>query len=598
LMGRVRKNKLKALLLAVVMLASPVGVALALNSEDLLQRYAQAEAAGDFAEAAAAAELLANGNHDGIKLPPEEQLILKRAAADNHLLAGNKIRAASLLEQVIEETERTTKKSPDLAATYEELADVLLDIGDTGSALQAISQALVIYGNLYGTQHPSYRFPLTRAASFYARAGDGAKASELADAALRLEQKASSPRLYERLATKTRDVVNEAYEIVDVYYGTNRQPSGKGGLDNYYSGKRGDFDLGIVSVSVPRNNRSFGEVNRPDLFKLEFRPDPDRHIMLWDITPLGAPVFYERLRGAINRSDRKEALVYIHGFKNTFDDAARRTAQLAYDLDIDGAPILYSWPSGGTLLSYVKDGNEVNNVRALRDFEDFLQRIVETSGAEKINVIAHSMGNRFLTEALDGIVEKRRSRGDAVAPIFDQVVFAAPDVDRERFADLMGRASGWAGRFTLYTSANDLALELSQRINAYPRAGDAAPPLVMTGLDTIDASAAPADPMGHTYFASGALGDIQAVLWHGLGPDQRCVLQKESTLERLWRFNKNRCDDLAFRTAMFNLRRLGPTEAMTNARQNLDAARADRNTKDIRHWEAVIDQIGEALTRG
>ncbi|MEM8785670.1 MAG: hypothetical protein AAGF19_07430, partial [Pseudomonadota bacterium] len=84
LMGRVRKNKLKALLLAVVMLASPVGVALALNSEDLLQRYAQAEAAGDFAEAAAAAELLANGNHDGIKLPPEEQLILKRAAADNH----------------------------------------------------------------------------------------------------------------------------------------------------------------------------------------------------------------------------------------------------------------------------------------------------------------------------------------------------------------------------------------------------------------------------------------------------------------------------------------------------------------------------------
>ena len=46
-------------------------------------------------------------------------------------------------------------------------------------------------------------------------------------------------------------------------------------------------------------------------------------------------------------------MVFIHGFNVPFEDAIYRTAQLAHDLDFDGAPILYSWPSRGTMLGYV-----------------------------------------------------------------------------------------------------------------------------------------------------------------------------------------------------------------------------------------------------
>ena len=36
----------------------------------------------------------------------------------------------------------------------------------------------------------------------------------------------------------------------------------------------------------------------------------------------------------------------------------RRTAQIAYDLKFEGAPIVYSWPSQEGLLSYTVDENE------------------------------------------------------------------------------------------------------------------------------------------------------------------------------------------------------------------------------------------------
>jgi esterase/lipase superfamily enzyme len=45
----------------------------------------------------------------------------------------------------------------------------------------------------------------------------------------------------------------------------------------------------------------------------------------------------------------------VHGFNVSFENALRRTAQIAYDLDFDGAPFLFSWPSRDSLLSYASD---------------------------------------------------------------------------------------------------------------------------------------------------------------------------------------------------------------------------------------------------
>ena len=84
--------------------------------------------------------------------------------------------------------------------------------------------------------------------------------------------------------------------------------------------------------------------------------------------------------------------------------------------------------------------------------------------------------------------------------VFDQVVFTAPDVDRDYFVGAIKSLSGVATRITLYASNSDLALQSSQILHDAPRAGLAGANIIsLPGIDTIDMSAVPADSLGHNY---------------------------------------------------------------------------------------------------
>ena len=58
--------------------------------------------------------------------------------------------------------------------------------------------------------------------------------------------------------------------------------------------------------------------------------------------------FYERLREKMWYADENETFVFVHGFNNSFEDAAKRTAEIWYDVGFEGPPIMYSWPSQGS----------------------------------------------------------------------------------------------------------------------------------------------------------------------------------------------------------------------------------------------------------
>ena len=84
-----------------------------------------------------------------------------------------------------------------------------------------------------------------------------------------------------------------------------------------------------------------------------------------------------------------------------------------------------------------------------------------------------------------------------------QVIFAAPDIDRDRFIQLAAKFKGCAARFTLYASSRDVALLASKFVHGYPRAGEAGEALlVVDGVDTIDASLVDTSLVGlrHSYF--------------------------------------------------------------------------------------------------
>jgi len=285
-------------------------------------------------------------------------------------------------------------------------------------------------------------------------------------------------------------------------------------------------ELGTCEVSIPKEHQ-VGVLESPSIFKLEVRETPERHVVLLDVERLPEETFYTALSERVARSPAKDAFVFVHGYNVSFEDAARRTAQIAYDLDFPGAPIFYSWPSQASLTGYTVD--ETNVEWTVPHLREFLVALVERTGAEHVHLVAHSMGNRAVAGALRGLSYRR----DVKQPMFNHVVLTAPDIDADVFRrDLAPRIVKTAERVTLYASSNDKALSYSKTVHGYPRAGDTGDYLVVVpGIDTIDVSAVDTSlfSLGHLYYGSNqtVLADLFDLIRKAKPPEQRRWLRPE-----------------------------------------------------------------------
>lgn len=285
-----------------------------------------------------------------------------------------------------------------------------------------------------------------------------------------------------------------------------------------YGDGRGELEMGLCRVSIPKDHRT-GEVEAPSLLRLEFREDPEKHIVILEAKAFEPDEFFGRLRNQVAAASRRELLVFVHGYNVAFDAAVRRTAQIAYDLKFPGAAVCYSWPSHGGLLLYSADENNVE--WTVPHLKRFLTRLREESGADAINLVAHSMGTRALTNALREFARESQEQG----ALFNQVVLAAPDIDAEVFRrDLAPALARTAERVTLYASSNDQALLASRKLHAYPRAGESGPNLVvLPGIDTIDVSAIDTSLLGHSYYGDNdsVISDLYRLVHESLPPHRR-----------------------------------------------------------------------------
>ncbi len=164
--------------------------------------------------------------------------------------------------------------------------------------------------------------------------------------------------------------------------------------------------------------------------------------------------------------DDQTAVVFIHGYNVSFDEAAIRAAQIGFDLSIKGIMAFYSWPSLGGIFEYLADSASIE--ASEEHLTKFLLDIASKSGARTIHVIAHSMGNRGFLRAANRIAA---SFERAAKVPFSQIILAAPDVDTDTFRGLCAAYRQIANRATLYVSCKDAAIEMSGNLHAYPRAG-------------------------------------------------------------------------------------------------------------------------------
>jgi esterase/lipase superfamily enzyme len=311
---------------------------------------------------------------------------------------------------------------------------------------------------------------------------------------------------------------------VSVFYGTDRTRADDVSFDRRYGNDRGDgrLCLGVADVSVPLTHR-VGALEGPRLWRLEWRTDLSRHVAVTGASDMSRDAFATALRATLSSADERDVLLFVHGYNVTFSDALRRAGQLARDLKFPGCVAVFSWPSSGSVLGYVRDTG--NAEWAVAHFLEFLGILLEDVGARHVHLLAHSMGNRVLISALE------RFTPIASATTVGHVVFAAPDVDADMFVRMTRAASAVARRLTLYLSANDLPLKLSQRLYGHARGGGE---LVVTeGVDTIDASLVDTSlfALRHSYYGStrSMLSDLHSLFSTGFPPSRRFDLEPAAT---------------------------------------------------------------------
>ncbi len=326
--------------------------------------------------------------------------------------------------------------------------------------------------------------------------------------------------------------------IVRTFYATNRNATGSLLAYKAYGLKEAPMSYGVADVSIPRDHR-LGRMEGPFL-DIRVLQNPKKDLMLMGIQSVTKDRLLTAIREKIGESKGRSALLFIHGYTTSFEDAARRTAQLSYDLGFDGAPIFYSWPSQEAMLSY-KDDEKIME-RATPNIKKFLSDIFKKTDAQNIYLVAHSMGNRGMAVAISELLKEQPD----IRPRLKQLILTAPDIGVDEFKSISAALVEAGAPVTLYASSKDKALSASRWVHEKkPRVGDTKQTVtVVKGIETIDASDVSTDFLGHSYFAENAsvVSDMFYLFRTDLRPEFRFNMKTMSSANGdYWKFKPGLC---------------------------------------------------------
>lgn len=254
-----------------------------------------------------------------------------------------------------------------------------------------------------------------------------------------------------------------------------------------------------------------------------------------DYMEIGANPLMARLK----ESKAKQLLFFIHGFSNLPEpDIFPRVIQLQKYFDkkepdlIQVVPII--WPCDndlGIVGDYWDDQKSADKSafslsRALQFFMDWRYKSPEDDPClKRINILAHSMGNRVLRETLS--VWNKYDLANGVPLLFRNTILMAADIVNESLENEQeGRLISQSSRnVSVYYASDDLALRSSKISNlknkvASRRLGHTGP----ENTDKVQSNVYAIDcdnfnnkydfPKGHSYFLDDNNGKIGAVFEH------------------------------------------------------------------------------------
>lgn len=141
------------------------------------------------------------------------------------------------------------------------------------------------------------------------------------------------------------------------------------------------------------------------------------------------------LQGEVERrlalAPRKEVVLYVHGYADTFDGAAFTMADVCHFLGREFVCIVFTWPAGGSSFLFGYNVDRESSEFATEDLKKAIRMIADTPGLQKIHLLAHSRGTDVLATAASDLSVEAYIGETTLGNRFKigNIVLIAPDID-------------------------------------------------------------------------------------------------------------------------------------------------------------------------
>jgi len=244
------------------------------------------------------------------------------------------------------------------------------------------------------------------------------------------------------------------------FFVTNRKHLNKEDvdIDNRFGKERSEtINFGLFDIAIQPSVGLGMFINPSEWFQTE-------EIVVKNMELLQQETFVSKMREQVDASPRRSLLIVIHGFRERFPSALRKTAFVGHILDINSPIMVFDWPGnqGSSLRGYRSARNIATESGA--ELAKTIELITRDIKPDKLWIVANSMGGQVVAHAFSELYQNPEFADEDIE--IEDVVLTAPDVSYNEFNDQFKREiASMASNLTVYVSSNDRALVMSRLVN-------------------------------------------------------------------------------------------------------------------------------------
>lgn len=267
--------------------------------------------------------------------------------------------------------------------------------------------------------------------------------------------------------------------LMHIFYATNRKPRISKNGSRYGNSLDSFIHLGEATIRMGDPDNDWEEIFALSLSETQlvsvpltletvsetalFHTDGNRQDS--QLT-LDQQKFVNSINKELDKAVDKEIMVYVHGTKVDFANAAILTAEVDHFAGRDFVGLAFSWPSHQNILYYLAGIDVRRALNSSLALTSLLILLAENTTAEHINILSYSAGGKVASKALFEMRNKFSDLSpDELREKFKiaSVVFAAADVSIDVFFDRILSISELTGQVVITVTDDDNALKSAEK---------------------------------------------------------------------------------------------------------------------------------------